>query len=214
MYAMSGLLSTGCAVCYQAERGIFGRHSHPLHQKQLVWYSYVTIARPQINKVMEASEDMTLKYHANMKVVTALQRVNGKYSTHLFTYSLKGMVRMDLYVYLNEEEYKKLEDSIGKINQWIEGIGVPTHKRNVLKMYRWKITFAKKNEQNEYDIVKCEHPFYTKEDALMEGTQCKSLHFMTNPQSSKLWKNGCPHPMRCNFYSKHTHISFTGPVHM
>ena len=88
--------------------------------------------------------DVTLKYHANTKVVKALKGYNGKYSIHLLMYSLKGMVRMDLCVYLNEEEYKKLEDSIGEINQWIEDIGVPTHKRNVLKMYRWKITFAKK----------------------------------------------------------------------
>ena len=66
---------------------------------------------------MEAGKDMTLKYHANTKVVKALKRDNGKYSVHLLTYSLKGMVRMDLCVYLNEEEYKKLEDSIGEINQ-------------------------------------------------------------------------------------------------
>ena len=131
---------------------------------------------------MEDGKDMTLKYHANMKVVKALKRDNGKYSIHLFTYSLKGMVRMDLCIYLNEEEYKKLEDSIGEINQWIEDIGVPTHKRNVLKMYGWKITFAKKNEQNEYDIVKSEQPFYTKEDALMEGThmQESALHDKPN----------------------------------
>ena len=133
------------------------------------WYSYGTIARPQINKAMEAGEDITLKYHANTKVVKALKRDDRKYSIHLLTYSLKGMVRMDFCVYLNEEEYKKLEDSIGEINQWIEDIGVPTHRRNVLKMYGWKITSAEKNEQNEYDIVKGEQPFYTKGDALMEG---------------------------------------------
>ena len=38
--------------------------------------------------------------------------------------------------------------------------------------------FSKKNEQNEYDVVKSEQPFYTKEDALMEGThvQESTLH--------------------------------------
>ena len=77
---------------------------------------------------MKAGKDMTLKFHANMKMVTALKRDNGKYSIHLLMYTLKGMVRMDLCVYLNEEEYKKLEDSIGEINQWIEDIGIPTHK--------------------------------------------------------------------------------------
>ena len=107
-------------------------------------------ARPQINKAMKVSEDMTLKYHANMKVVKALERDNEKYSIHLLTYSLKGMVTMDLCIYLNEEEYKKLEDSISEINQWIEDTGIPTRKRNVLKMYGWKITSAEKNEQNEY----------------------------------------------------------------
>ena len=38
-------------------------------------------------------------------------------------------------VYLNEEEYKTLEDSIGEIYQWIEDIGIPTCKKNVLKVY-------------------------------------------------------------------------------
>ena len=71
-----------------------------------------------------------LKYHANTKVVKALKRDNGKYSIHLLTYSLKGMVRMDLCVYLNEE-YKNLEDSMGEINQWIEDTGIP----NCKKMY-------------------------------------------------------------------------------
>ena len=93
------------------------------------WYSYVTIARPQINKVMKAGEDMMLKYHADTKVVKALKRDSGKYSVHLLDYSLKGMVRMDLCIYLNEEEYKNLEDSMGEINQWIEDIGIPNHKK-------------------------------------------------------------------------------------
>ena len=78
---------------------------------------------------MKAGKDMTLKYHANTKVVKALKRDNRKYSVHLLTRSLKGRVRMDLCVYLNEEEYKKLEDSIGEINKWIEDIGIPTHKK-------------------------------------------------------------------------------------
>ena len=78
---------------------------------------------------MKAGKDMTLKYHTNTKVVKALKRYNRKYSVHLLTHSLKGRVRKDLCVYLNEEEYKKLEDSIGEIYQWIEDIGIPTHKK-------------------------------------------------------------------------------------
>ena len=93
------------------------------------WYSYVTIARPQINKAMKASKDMTLKYHADTKVVKALKGDNGKYSIHLLMYSGKGTVRTDLCIYLNGEEYKKLEDSVGEINQWIKDIGIPTHKK-------------------------------------------------------------------------------------
>ena len=44
------------------------------------WHSYVKYARPKIKEVMKAGEDMTLKYHANTKVVKALKRYNGKYS--------------------------------------------------------------------------------------------------------------------------------------
>ena len=171
-----------------------------IHFTRNNWYSYVTIARPQINKAMEACKDMTLKYHANMKVVKALKRDNRKYSIHLLTYSLKGMVRMDLCIYLNEEEYKKLEDSVGEINQWIEDTGVPTCKRNVLKMYGWKITSAKKNEQNEYDIVKSEQPFYTKEDALMEGVhvQESALHD-DKPTELKVVEEWLPAPNEMQF---------------
>ena len=50
-----------------------------IHFTRNNWYCYVTIARPQINKVMEAGKDMTLKYHTNMKVVKALKRDNRKY---------------------------------------------------------------------------------------------------------------------------------------
>ena len=57
-----------------------------IHFTRNNWYSYVTIARPQINKVMEAGKDMTLKYHAKMKVVKALKRDNRKYSVHLLMY--------------------------------------------------------------------------------------------------------------------------------
>ena len=81
------------------------------------WHSYVTIARPHKNKMIKAGKNLTLKYHANTKVVKALKGDNGKYSIHLLMHSLKGKVRMDLCVYLNEEEYKNLEDSISEINQ-------------------------------------------------------------------------------------------------
>ena len=33
-----------------------------------------------------------------------------------------------------------------------------------------------KNEQNEYDVVKCEQPFFTKEDALTKGAQQLAYH--------------------------------------
>ena len=91
------------------------------------WHSYVTIARPHINKVMKASENLTLKYHANTKVVKALKGDNRKYSMYLLMHSLKGKVRMDLCIYLNEEEYNNLEHSISEINQWIQDISIPTH---------------------------------------------------------------------------------------
>ena len=90
---------------------------------------------------MNASEDMTLKYHANKKVVKALKRYNGKYSIHLLTHSLKGRVRKDLCVYLNDEEYKKLEDSIGEIYQWIEDFGIPTHKKMYSKCTQYLTSF-------------------------------------------------------------------------
>ena len=170
-----------------------------IHFTRNNWYNYVTIARPQINKAMEASEDMTLMYCANMKLVKALKRDNGKYSKHLLMYSLKGMVRMDLYVYLNEKEYKKLEDSIGEINQWIEDIGVPTHKRNVLKMYGWKITSAKKNKQNVYDIVKSEQPFYTKENAFMEGTHTQESTLHDKPTELEVVEEWLPPPDEMQF---------------
>ena len=100
------------------------------------WYSCVAIARFQIMQVMKASKDITLNYHGNTKVVKALKRDNGKYSVHLLTYTQKGRLRTDLCIYLNGEEYNKLEDCIGDIYQWIQDIdiGVPTHKK-ICKMY-------------------------------------------------------------------------------
>ena len=73
--------------------------------------------------------------------------------------------------------------------------------------------FAKKNEQNEYDIVKGEQPFYTKGDALMEGTHMQESTLydkLTELKVVEEWLSA--HQMRCNFYSKHICISFTGPV--
>ena len=81
---------------------------------------------------MKAGKNLTLKYHANTKVVKALKGDNGKYSIHFLTHSLKGKVRMDLCIYLNEEEYNNLEPSISEINQWIQDIGIPTHKKCTL----------------------------------------------------------------------------------
>ena len=80
---------------------------------------------------------------------------------------------MDLCVYLNEEEYKNLEDSMGEINQWIEDNGIPNHKKNILKAYTWKIMSG---DKNECKVVKSEQLFYTKEDALLEGMQESTLH--------------------------------------
>ena len=53
-----------------------------------------------------------------------------------------------------------------KYNQWIEDIGIPNHKKNVLKAYAWKIMSG---DKNECKVVKGEQLFYTKEDALLEG---------------------------------------------
>ena len=81
------------------------------------WFSFVTVARPRIQEVMKKGLEDTFKYHANTKVVKVLKRDNGKYSVHLLTYTLKGIVRTDLCVYLNEEEYGELEKSTGQINK-------------------------------------------------------------------------------------------------
>ena len=96
-----------------------------------IWHSYVTIVKPHINKTMKASENLTLKYHANTKVVKALKGDNRKYHIHLLVHSLKGKVRMDLCIYLNDK-YNNLEHSVSEIKQWIQDIGIPTHKKNVL----------------------------------------------------------------------------------
>ena len=85
---------------------------------------------------------------------------------------------MDLCIYLNEEEYKNLEDSMGEINQWIEDIGIPNHKKMYSKCMHWKITSG---DKNECKVVKCEQLFYTKEGALLEGVQQSTLHCLTNP---------------------------------
>ena len=78
---------------------------------------------------MKASENLILKYHANTKVVKALKGDNGKYNIPLLMHSLKGKMQTDLCIYLNEEEYNNLEHSISEINQWIQDIGIPTHKK-------------------------------------------------------------------------------------
>ena len=81
------------------------------------WFSFVTVARPRIQEAMKKSVEDTFKYHANTKVAKVLTRENGKHSVHLLTYTLKSIVRTDLYVYLNEEEYVELDKCIGQINQ-------------------------------------------------------------------------------------------------
>ena len=110
-----------------------------IHFMRANWYSYVAIARFQIMQVMKASENITLNYHGNTKVVKALKRDNKKYNIHLLTYIWKGRLRMDLCIYLNEEEYNKLEDSIGDIYQWIQdiNIGIPTHKKMYAKCMQY-----------------------------------------------------------------------------
>ena len=77
---------------------------------------------------MKAGKNLTLKYHANTKVVKALKGDNRKYSIHLLMHSLKGKVRTALCIYLNEEKYNNLEHFVSEINQWIQDIGIPTHK--------------------------------------------------------------------------------------
>ena len=47
------------------------------------WYSYVTVARPKIEEALRGGFNMSLKYHANTKVVKVLKRENGKYNIHV-----------------------------------------------------------------------------------------------------------------------------------
>ena len=106
-----------------------------------------------MKQVMKASEDITLSYHGNTKMVKAVKRYNGKNSIHLLTYSQKGRLRTDLCIYLNEEY--NFEDSIGDIYQWIEDIdiGIPTHKKNVRKVYLVPdITFTNHDNLQNGDI--------------------------------------------------------------
>ena len=102
------------------------------------WFSFVTVARPRIQEAMKKGVEDTFKYHANTKVVKVLTRESGKYSVHLLTYTLKGIVRKDLCVYLNQKQYGELEKCIDQINQWIEKV-VPSKKKTVLKGYVWKL---------------------------------------------------------------------------
>ena len=81
------------------------------------------------------------------------------------TYTLKGIVRTDLCIYLNEEEYAELEKCIGQINQWIEKI-VPS-KMTVLKGYVWKLEAQNEGEQSE--VEQCTDIFYKKEHAMDQG---------------------------------------------
>ena len=78
-----GYSAQRCTVCHHMREAFLG--DTVVHFMRNNWYSYVTTARPQINKVMKDSEEMMLKYHANTKVVKALKRDNGKYSVHLLT---------------------------------------------------------------------------------------------------------------------------------
>ena len=59
-------------------------------------------------------------------------------------------------------------------------------------MYQWKIMSAEKNEQNEYDIVKSEQPFYTKGDALMEGAHVQESAFHDKPTELKVVEEWLP----------------------
>ena len=130
------------------------------------WFSYVTVARHRIQEAMKKGIDDTFRYHANTKVARVLGRENGKYSVHLLTYTMKGNVRTDLCVYLNEEEYAELEKSVGQINQWIETI-VPAKKKSVLKGYVWKLNAHDPDEQNE--VKECHEVFYKREHAVNMG---------------------------------------------
>ena len=61
----------------------------------------------------------------------------------LLTYSLKGMVRTDLCVYFNQEEYAQLEEAISEINHLIDKSS-PIRKKTVLTGYLWKLTAMSK----------------------------------------------------------------------
>ena len=104
------------------------------------------------------------------------------------------MVRADLCIYLNEEEYKKLEAYL-------------LTKKNVLKGYVWKLTSMDKNEQYEYDAVKSEQTFYTKEDTLTEGAHQSAYH--DKPTQLEVVEEWLPVPDELKFYSKCICMLFT-----
>ena len=201
-YVMLGLLSKEMYSLSSSWEEFLG--NTVVHFMRNNWHIYVKYARPKIKEAMKAGKDMTLKYHANTKVVKALKRDNGKYSIHLLTHSLKGWVRKDLCIYLNEEEYKKLEDSIGEIYQWIEDIGIPTHKKMYSKcmqyptslllimitcrmetcMYLmnqwcnkiWSKSYTYFEEKNQLSINKSEHFFMCISLWINQSHSCQSLY--------------------------------------